>query len=129
MNFAAESAVMSPMILLAVLFLVALFALLRGTLRGMRRQQAPGSAHAAPPLAAGQERQSQSHVCPACSGFGFTTRMQPKMETRQETQTEFYTDYSGRPATRTVTRPRTVTTMQAVRVPCASCGGTGRSRS
>jgi hypothetical protein len=50
------------------------------------------------------------------------------METRMEPQTEFYTDYSGRTATRMITRPRTVTVVKTVRVPCGFCGGSGRAR-
>lgn len=126
MNAAAANAAMSPMVLLAVLLALAVFALLRG----LRRQwRVPRSAGAAPAAATRGVRPPQSRLCPICAGFGFTTRMQPKTETRSETQTEFYTDFSGRPATRTVTRPRTVIGMQAVRVACGSCGGSGRVRS
>lgn len=114
-------------LLLAVVF--ALCVIARSIVRGFTRQQRSADGPGVP--AGGREaaRVPSLHACPACGGVGFTLRAEPALETRMESQTEFYTDYSGRPATRVITRPRTVTAMKTVHVPCGFCGGSGRSRS
>jgi hypothetical protein len=122
---------MSPKILLVVILGIVLLAILRGVVRGIRRGTPSPSVRtssAAPPTYPREARPRPLHACAACGGFGFTTVMRPTMETRSETQTEFYTDYSGRSASRVVTRPRTVSVMKPAQVPCGFCGGSGRSR-
>jgi hypothetical protein len=122
---------MSPKILLAVILGLALLAILRGVVRGLRRgPPAPniGARAAADPAHFRQANPRPLHACSVCGGFGFTTVMRPTTETRSETQTEFYTDYSGRPATRVVTRPRTHSVLKPAQIPCGFCAGSGRSR-
>lgn len=115
-------------LLLAIAFALCLLA--RSVVRGLARQQRPaGAAADIPPARPEAGGVLAFHPCPACGGVGFTLRAEPALETRMEPQTEFYTDQFGRPASRTITRPRTVTVTKTVHAPCGFCGGSGRSRS
>lgn len=116
---------MSPKLIMTLFFAFVLWLAVREVWRAVRRRVALGDAGAVP--APGLERTRA--VCSACVGIGSVTRTEPAMETRMEPQTEFYTDFSGRTATRMITRPRTITVTKTVRVPCGFCGGSGRSRS
>lgn len=120
----------SPAILVVLLALV-LSAIVLGVRRrlGTHRQSATQGIDTGLIVGTRDARAPSLRACPACGGFGFTTRMQPVTETKTAMQTELYTDYSGRTATRMVARPKTTTVMRTTRVPCGFCGGSGRSRS
>jgi len=120
---------MSPKLTMILFFAFVLWLVVREVLRAIhRRRSAIGEPGLAPTAVTEPRRTPSPHACSACGGFGFITRTEPAMETHMEPQTEFYTDYSGRTATRMITRPRTVTVMKTVRVPCGFCGGSGRTR-
>ena len=113
---------MSPKLIMILFFAFVLWLVVREALRAIHRRQSTIEGPGPEP-----KRTPSPDACSACGGFGFVTQTEPAMETRMEPQTEFYTDYSGRTATRMVTRPRTVTVMKTVRVPCGFCGGSGRT--
>jgi hypothetical protein len=120
---------MSPKLIMILFFAFVLWLVVREVLRAIHRRRSTISEHDPVPTTRPEPGRTPSpHACSACGGFGFVTQTEPAMETRMEPQTEFYTDYSGRTATRMITRPRTVTVMKTVRVPCGFCGGSGRTR-